>query len=177
MFGKISLRYKIPINLSVAILLTAVVIGSVLIWRSYEEVRNDLFRSSVELGTVLSRTLTAPLKHDDVWQAYQILRSAGSRIYIVVDEQQRGDGPGQADQQANNKQRADQRLAEFTGTTIGLKLAYHWQRNNAVYLRVSRLQQKGDSHPDDAIGSQRNQDLFADLNANMVQLGLQYFIE
>lgn len=89
MFGRISLRYKIPINLSLAILVTAVVIGSVLIWRSYEEVRNDLFRSSVELGTVLARTLVAPLKHDDVWQAYQILRSAGFRIYIVVDEQSR----------------------------------------------------------------------------------------
>ncbi len=89
MYGRISLRYKIPINLSLAILLTALVIGSVLIWRSYEEVRNDLFRSSVELGTVLARTLVAPLKHDDVWKAYQILRSAGSRIYIVLDEQQR----------------------------------------------------------------------------------------
>ncbi len=89
MYGRNSLRYKIPINLSLAILLTALVIGSVLIWRSYEEVRNDLFRSSVELGTVLARTLVAPLKHDDVWQAYQILRSAGSRIYIVMDEQQR----------------------------------------------------------------------------------------
>jgi signal transduction histidine kinase len=89
MYGRISLRYKIPINLSLAILLTGLVIGGVLIWRSYEEVRNDLFRSSVELGTVLARTLVAPLKHDDVWKAYQILRSAGFRVYIVLDDQQR----------------------------------------------------------------------------------------
>ncbi len=89
MFGRISLRYKIPINLSLAILLTSLVIGGVLIWRSYEEVRNDLFRSSVELGTVLANTLVAPLKHDDVWRAYQVLRSAGSRIFIVLDEANR----------------------------------------------------------------------------------------
>ncbi len=89
MFGRISLRYQIPINLSLAILLTGTVIGTVLIWRSYEEVRNDIFRSSVELGTVLARTLVAPLRHDDVWKAYQILRSAGSRIFVVLDEQQR----------------------------------------------------------------------------------------
>ncbi len=89
MFGRISLRYEVPISLSLAILLTSLVIGSVLIWRSYEELRNDLFRSSVELGTVLTRTLVTALKHDDVWQAYQTLRSAGFKSYIVLDDQQR----------------------------------------------------------------------------------------
>ncbi len=89
MFGKISLRYEVPISLSLAILLTSLVIGSVLIWRSYDEVRNDLFRSSVEIGTVLTRTLAEALQHDDVWQAYQILRSAGFKLYIVLDDQHR----------------------------------------------------------------------------------------
>lgn len=68
---------------------------------------------------------------------------------------------------------ADQRLAEFTGTTLGVRIAYHWQAQDGIYLRLSRLKQRGDSHPNDAIGSQQNQDLFADLDANMVQLGLQ----
>jgi len=75
-FGNLSFGYKIPINVSVAVLSTGLVVALVLIWRTYGEVRQELFRNSVELGGALSNTLMDAVKHDDVWQAYQVLDAA-----------------------------------------------------------------------------------------------------
>jgi signal transduction histidine kinase len=57
-FGNLSFRYKAPISVSVAILSTGLV-----------------FRNSVDLGSALSNTLIAAIKHDDVWQGYEVLSS------------------------------------------------------------------------------------------------------
>ena len=89
-----SLRYKVPLNLSIAILLTGFVIAGVLIWRSQDEARHDLFRNSTELARALSQTLVQALRHDDLWQAYQILRSASpdesvDRALVLLDQEDR----------------------------------------------------------------------------------------
>ncbi len=75
-FRNVSLRYKVPFNLSIAILFTGVVIAAVLIWRSQDDVRDDLFRDSVGLGKAMTIPLVASLKHDDPWQAYRVLRAS-----------------------------------------------------------------------------------------------------
>lgn len=69
---------------------------------------------------------------------------------------------------------ADQRLGAFTGITGGLRLGLQFGDRNEVYLRLATMTQTGDSHPDNAVGSQTAQDLFPDLKARFVQLGLHY---
>jgi len=74
----VSLRYKVPFNLSIAIVFAGVVIAAVLIWRSYDDVRDDLFHDSVGLGEAMNRLLADSLKHDDPWRAYKVLRAIHS---------------------------------------------------------------------------------------------------
>jgi len=64
---------------------------------------------------------------------------------------------------------ADYRLGEFTGITLGLKYGMKISGNDAS-LRVEYYNQSGDSSPNDAIGAQKNQDLFPDINAMLLQL-------
>jgi signal transduction histidine kinase len=55
-----------------------------------------LFRNAAEVGAVLSNTLPTALKHDDLWNAYQILGAAvpssdkgDERLLIVLDKSHR----------------------------------------------------------------------------------------
>jgi signal transduction histidine kinase len=96
MLRNLSYRFKVPLMLSVTILLTAVVVTLVLTWRAYDDLRDELFRNAAEVGAVLSNTLPTALKHDDLWNAYQILGAAvsssdkgGERLLIVLDKSQR----------------------------------------------------------------------------------------
>ncbi len=96
MLGDISYRLKVPLMLSVTILLTGFVVSTALIWRAYDELREDLFRNSVEMGRVLSNTLPSALKHDDLWQAYRMLKPApnarggsSGKILIILDDTHR----------------------------------------------------------------------------------------
>lgn len=92
----LSYRYKWPLSLMAAILLTGLVVTGALIWRAYEDLRQDLFRNAVEVGGVLTNTLPSALKHDDLWQAYQMVRAAGNtwmdseqRLLMVLDRDYR----------------------------------------------------------------------------------------
>ncbi|GAB4344437.1 MAG: ATP-binding protein [Gammaproteobacteria bacterium] len=94
--GNLSYRYKWPLSLMTAILLTGFVVTSALIWRAYEDLRQDLFRNAVEVGGVLTNTLPDALKNDDLWQAYQMVRAAGKtwidaeqRLLMVLDNDYR----------------------------------------------------------------------------------------
>ncbi len=77
MFRNVAYHFKIPISFSLVILLTGVMVTAVLVWRSYEDVREDVFQNAVEVGAALSNTLREALKHDDVWQAYRLLVDTG----------------------------------------------------------------------------------------------------
>jgi hypothetical protein len=65
---------------------------------------------------------------------------------------------------------ADFRLGAMTSTTVGLKLGARWGDAD-VSLRVAKMVQEGESHPNDAIGIQKQFDLYPKLEVNMVNLG------
>ena len=99
----LSYRYKIPLSLTAVILLTAMAVTATLLFRAYGEARNDLLQSAQSLSRVLTKTLRGALLHDDLWQAYEIVRApltaegnanpltgavvldAGKRVYVSTD--------------------------------------------------------------------------------------------
>ena len=64
---------------------------------------------------------------------------------------------------------ADYRLGEFTGTTLGLKYGRPVGQDSEFSMRIEYIQQNGDSNPGDAIGDQKNQDLYPSLDAIVLQ--------
>lgn len=69
---------------------------------------------------------------------------------------------------------ADYRLGELTTTTLGLKYGIELGRDAEFSTRLAWLRQSGDSHPADAIGVQREQDLFPDVEAALVQFSYRF---
>jgi len=89
----LSYRYKVPLMVSITILITTIVISLVLGWRAYDDLRKDLFQNAIEVGGVLSNSLPEAIRHDDLWLAYQILNAArvngegvDERLLIVLDD-------------------------------------------------------------------------------------------
>ena len=69
---------------------------------------------------------------------------------------------------------ADYRLGEFTATTLGLKYGMKFKNGNDLSLRGEYYLQTGDSNPDNAIGVQKTQDLYPDVNAIILQLNYSF---
>jgi len=65
---------------------------------------------------------------------------------------------------------ADYRLGELTTTTYGLKLGVPVGRTSEINLRVESITQSGNGYPADAIGIQKNYDLFPTINTTVVQI-------
>ena len=59
---------------------------------------------------------------------------------------------------------ADYRLAEMQGNTIGLKFGMPAGKGGETSIRIERMTQTGDDHPANAIGVQRNYDLYPQLD-------------
>lgn len=57
---------------------------------------------------------------------------------------------------------ADRRLAAFDAATVGMKLSWAPAPSQELSFQLSAYQQQGDSHPDDAIGAQKNINFFPD---------------
>ncbi len=74
-FADISLRYKIPLRVSALVMITAIAVTMVMVLREYDESRRDLVAHAAGLGRVLADTLTAPMIHDDLWRAFEVIRS------------------------------------------------------------------------------------------------------
>ena len=72
----LSLRWKIPLRVMGAVLGTAISVTAALIVWEYDEMRLNLEGHAKSLGRVLANTLVAPVLHDDIWRAYEILQSA-----------------------------------------------------------------------------------------------------
>ena len=90
--GDISYRVKVPLLLTVVILLTASAVTFALSWRAYEELREEIFHNAVEIGSVLSNSLPEAILRDDLWSAYRLVRAAegwaseaSQRLLIVLD--------------------------------------------------------------------------------------------
>lgn len=71
----LSFRYKIPLRGSLLVVITAMLVTGSLMYREYQDLREDLLSTSASLGRVLAKTLITPLVHDDVWRAYEIINS------------------------------------------------------------------------------------------------------
>lgn len=65
---------------------------------------------------------------------------------------------------------ADYRLGDLVTTTVGLKLGLPVGKSGEFSLRVESMKQTGDSYPADAIGVQRNFDLFPTINTTIAQI-------
>ncbi len=96
MLGDFSYRFKVPLMLSLTIVLTGLVVSVALTWRAYGDLRDDLFQNAVEVGALMSSALLSALKHDELWQAYRILVPADAagapnsdRFLIVLDHEYR----------------------------------------------------------------------------------------
>jgi two-component system, NtrC family, sensor kinase len=71
----LSFRYKIPLRGAVLVLATASLLTASLIYREYRELKADVVSTAASMSRVLANTLVAPLTHDDVWRAYEIINS------------------------------------------------------------------------------------------------------
>jgi Protein of unknown function (DUF3570) len=65
---------------------------------------------------------------------------------------------------------ADYRLGDLTTTTYGLKLGIPVGRDSELSARVESITQSGNSHPADAIGIERNFDLFPTVKTHVYQI-------
>ena len=68
---------------------------------------------------------------------------------------------------------ADLRLAEFVSATYGIKYGMPLGEGE-LRMRVEYMRQNGESHPNDAIGDQKNQDLFPTLEATIFQMSYSF---
>ncbi|MFA7096177.1 MAG: ATP-binding protein [Gammaproteobacteria bacterium] len=75
MLRNLSFRYKIPLRATILVLVTATIVTASLMFRTYDDLRQDLLISSESMGRVLAKTLVPALLHDDVWQAFEIINS------------------------------------------------------------------------------------------------------
>src|SRR3989304_4252434 len=71
----LSFRYKIPLWGSLLIVGTAAIISSTILLRSYDELKRDVLRNAASQGRTLAYTLFPAILQDQVWQAYEILKS------------------------------------------------------------------------------------------------------
>lgn len=91
MLDDLSYRYKIPLAMSLVIVATAAVATITFTWQGYRQAYANFLRHGEALGLTLARTVRPALLHDDVWQAYEILRTPldrpgdDSRVLILLD--------------------------------------------------------------------------------------------
>ena len=74
-FKNISLRYKIPLRVTVLVIVTAFVLASTLVYRSINDLRNNLIANAYQMGGVISDTLVNPMLHDDIWRTFEIINT------------------------------------------------------------------------------------------------------
>ena len=77
--AELSLRYRIPLRVIALVLITAFIVTASMVFREHDETRRDLVAHAASLGRVLAETLTAPMMHDDLWRAYEVVRSPQRR--------------------------------------------------------------------------------------------------
>lgn len=71
----VSLNYKIPLRVAALVVATASILASVLVYRSISDMRDAMMINAESIGRIVANTLVEPLLHDDVWRAYEIIKS------------------------------------------------------------------------------------------------------
>ncbi len=92
MFKDVSYRIKVPLAFVFVILTTGLFVTLILTWRTVDDLRDELFDGAVKVGGVVNDTLVSAIKQDNVWLAYQTLKSASflagptdERVSILLD--------------------------------------------------------------------------------------------
>jgi len=92
--NNVSYRLKIPLSVSAIIIIAALVVAVPLIITANRAAKLDFIENGLSLGKTLARTLQPSLLHDEMWQAYDVLRipfeaeasdATSQRTAIVVD--------------------------------------------------------------------------------------------
>jgi signal transduction histidine kinase len=71
----LSYRVKIPLAITAVIVMTEVVVTFALLSRAGADARTDLEASARNLIAILGRSLRDPLVRDDLWQAFEVIRT------------------------------------------------------------------------------------------------------
>ncbi|MBI4938760.1 MAG: HAMP domain-containing histidine kinase [Nitrosomonadales bacterium] len=71
----VSLKYKIPLRVTVLVSVTAFVLASTLVYRGIEDLRSNLIANADRMGRVIADTLVQPMLHDDVWRSLEIINT------------------------------------------------------------------------------------------------------
>lgn len=74
-FFDLSLRYKIPIWGSFIIIVTTLLVSLSLVYKAYDDLRENLLASSASLAHRLSEDLFHPMMEDDLWKAFEIINA------------------------------------------------------------------------------------------------------
>lgn len=74
-FFDLSLRYKIPIWGSFIIVVTTALVSLSLVYKAYDDLRENLLASSASLAHRLAEDLFHPMMEDDLWKAFEIINA------------------------------------------------------------------------------------------------------
>ncbi|MDD5029365.1 MAG: HAMP domain-containing sensor histidine kinase [Rhodoferax sp.] len=74
-FFDLSLRYKIPIWGSFLIVVTTLLVSLSLVYKAYDDLRENLLAGSASLAHRLADDLFHPLMEDDLWRAFGIINA------------------------------------------------------------------------------------------------------
>jgi signal transduction histidine kinase len=95
----LSFRHKIPLWGAALIIVSTLSVSAILMARAYGDLREAILASANGLGHTLAQTVIPSLLHDDVWRAFEIVRSPFHRDEVrspvepegalVVDTEQR----------------------------------------------------------------------------------------
>jgi signal transduction histidine kinase len=84
-----SYRRRLPLSLSIAAVVTAILMALALGLQTLTNLREDQGRNALRLGHAMSNVLIQALRHDDVWLAYSLLRGperqSADATWILVD--------------------------------------------------------------------------------------------
>ena len=69
----LSYRYKVPLWGGVVIILTSLVVSGSLMFKAYDDMREDLFIRSSGLAHQLAQSLFQPMMEDDIWRVFEII--------------------------------------------------------------------------------------------------------
>jgi two-component system, NtrC family, sensor kinase len=75
LFLNLSFRYKIPLRGSVLIVITAAVITASIMFRVYENLKQDVQFNAAAMARMMAHTVTTAILHDDVWRTYELIGS------------------------------------------------------------------------------------------------------
>lgn len=101
----LSYKLKIPLAITAVIIATELVVAAALVTRAFRDARLDLESSARNLAAVIGRSLREPMVRDDLWQAFEVIRTplvvreetnpleaivildAQDRIFVATDPQ------------------------------------------------------------------------------------------